>query len=389
MQLALNGQQYVPQTVLYTYYAPLSTVQSVTVTPQFSPGPAGDTALQLEGSNFLETGTVVCRLVTAGRLELSRSVATVLSPTQLSCRAPSIPLDEWFSLYAVGSTKYIGLEVSLNGQDFSPAAPKSWISYYNQTEVQLVHPLCGSAAGGTLLFLGGLGMEFAVNMNLPSCRFNRNFRNPTSEPGIVVPATKLPGRPQDRTYAYTCTTPPLPNVGTINIEFALNGQQFVQYDGNEDPERSFQAYLNLAVQSIEPLSGLHTGGEPITLNGVDFRVQARKRKLQCRFERDPLDVAEGAGEWLVVSGEYLDASHISCTTPPMREPLDKLGPGREAQVQFTLNGNDWEYAGVFTVLPIPTCFTCVQKSAAPRAVRKGTLTILVTWALVNLAWITC
>lgn len=343
--------------------------------------------LTIEGTNFIDTDTVVCRLVKAGRTELSRSVATVLSTTMMSCLSPGIPLQEWFPLYAVGATKYIGLEISLNGQDFSPAAPESWISYYNQTEVQLLYPLCGSAAGGTLISLGGLGLEFSVNAKLPSCRFNRNFLDTNSEPGIVVAATKLPGRPQDRIYTYTCISPPLINVGTINLEFALNGQQFVQYDGNEDPERSFQAYLNLEVKSIAPQSGLHTGGELVTLNGVDFRMQPGKGKLQCRFEQDPIDVAAGTVKWLVVPGEYKGTSHISCITPLMREPLDKLGPGREAQVQYTLNGEDWEAAGVFTVLPIPTCFTCVQKSAAAGGVRKCALVVVLTWSLVIVAWV--
>jgi len=132
----------------------------------------------------------------------------------------------------------------------------------------------------------------------------------------------------------------------------------VSYEGNSDPDSSFQAYLNTAVERIEPASGLHTGGDLITLVGIDFRAQYGKTRMLCRFANDPRAVAEGSPQWLVTDANYESATQISCLTPAVIAPIDRLGTGREAVVQYTLNGEDWEDAGMYTFEPIPICFTC-------------------------------
>jgi len=272
--------------------------------------------------------------------------------------SPSIPSDQWEFLYKLGATKYIGLEVSLNGQDFSTAAPSSWLTYYNETLIQKVSPLAGSISGGTVISIGGDGLEFAVATDLPRCRFNRNFENTALSPGVQAKATKLPGREEDREHAYSCVLPVLPNIGKINVEFALNGQQFVSYTGNEVASKSLQGYYNSGVMTLTPNEGLATGGVVITLHGVDFRLQPSKTLAKCRFEADARDVAAGKPDWAVTTGMYIDTIKMSCVTPAGMSPVDPLGSGRVAKVEYTLNGKDWAAAPDFTVKPLPPCYSC-------------------------------
>jgi len=225
------------------------------------------------------------------------------------------------------------VEVSLNGQDFSIAAASSWLSYYNATTIDAVKPLAGSSSGGTVISIGGKGLEFTVATALPKCRFNRNVANPTVSPGVVVQATKLPGLATDRSHAYKCTMPPITTVGYVNIEFALNGQQFVAFSGNGLPSKSFQAYRNDQIKALQPAAGLHTGGETIVLKGVDFRLAPSKGIFRCRFANDPRSVANGGLAWLVTTGTYKDTTSMECLTPAVLAPLDSIGTGRLASLQ--------------------------------------------------------
>jgi len=246
--------------------------------------------------------------------------------------------------------------VSLNGQDFSVADTNSWFTFYQPPNITLMHPLSGPSTGSTVVSIGGQGVEFVVHPSLPTCRFGRNLRDMVQFPGMVSHATKLPGRAADRTYAYTCSVPNTKQIGPIMVEFALNGQDYRTYSGP-----AFTTYVSANAQGLTPSSGLHTGGYPVTIIGVDFRLLPSKRKLQCRFQNDPRSVKAGKNAWLVVPATFIDATHLKCTVPKVIEPIPKDGNGRTAQLQFTLNGQDWRAAANFLYKPLPICYTCVRE----------------------------
>jgi len=112
--ISLNGQQWSKTHFGYQYYNSLNLVQATKIMPNFGPGPSGGTQLTITGTNFYKTGTAVCRLIKAGRVELARAEAQVVNATSMRCTSPRIALDEWAALAAVGATKYIAVEVYFN-----------------------------------------------------------------------------------------------------------------------------------------------------------------------------------------------------------------------------------------------------------------------------------
>ena len=134
VELSLNGQQFTTSFERLFDYRPTLTVFSLS---PYSGPIDGDATVYVSGKYFHSDRS----LSTLCRFHRTTSLATVVTSTEVKCKAPSI-----------GQQGYASVEVTNNLQDYSVSGLQF---FYVVTTVEYIHPALVSQAGGTRVMIYG------------------------------------------------------------------------------------------------------------------------------------------------------------------------------------------------------------------------------------------
>ncbi|GMH75266.1 hypothetical protein TL16_g06702 [Triparma laevis f. inornata] len=240
-----NGREFTTgESNLSFIYAPLPSISQVY---PVSGSVDGGTTIQLAGSNLDVASSEMSVLCRFG----SQTVpATVISPSQISCVAPS----------SLSSVSIVSLEVSTNsGTDFS----KSGLTFrYSDLAVPTaLLPPAGIEDGGFKVIVTGSGFYSTPTLG---CKFGNVFA-----PGTYVSSDRI-----------ECTAPPAASVGAaISVGVTLNGVDF------SSQELTFTYTPSLVVSLITPASSPIGSTTTVTVTGENFAIAAGVAglALSCDF----------------------------------------------------------------------------------------------------------
>eukprot|EP00658_Telonema_sp_P-2_P083789 TRINITY_DN9166_c0_g1_i10.p1 TRINITY_DN9166_c0_g1~~TRINITY_DN9166_c0_g1_i10.p1 ORF type:complete len:2350 (+),score=372.49 TRINITY_DN9166_c0_g1_i10:168-7217(+) len=349
LQLSLNGQEFV-HGLSFDFYSVASVASMV---PTRAPVGSTVPTLGISGQNFRDTGNLACRVVFASNgVQINdATAASFVNETYVTCKAPTMTQANWtedlLQLQGPGGVK---VQVSLNNQDFepNPAGSVDQFAYYQEPILTSVSPLSGPATGGTMLTLSGAHMDAPnVDPALPACRFNRDS-------SMVANASQLEG-----TSTFICLTPRLTYIGTTVVEFAMNGQTFVEFA--PDDGVFFYAYGEGAITGVSPDQRTYQEQFQVTIRGVDFLAPLANVEPQCRFE-------DAQHEYRYTTATILGQQTLECPTPQVSQPG---GDGRLSLVSISLNRQNWITNGALRLnfLNTPGCSTCISASDATTSKR--------------------
>lgn len=310
-----------------------------------------------------------------GRREAG-AVVNVSTVDELGVRChPNPPTDE----YVIGVDK--GLQVALNGQQFSPIPSGLPYRYYIQPQLSSIWPTGGPAAGGSPVTLNGFGFdrfEGVARADLgdasvegdgqPLCifgglcydadRVHRGLRC-ALPPRVTDPQSPLAAVATMQSRGVVlCRAPPvdpLPILSSrdrtsVRVAVALNAQNFVH-------ERTplFVYYSGVTAISIHPQRGPPRGGVEVRVAGTHLNVFGETRDARCRFSGwMPLipsaasGMEEAANAVVDVTPTFKGEDHMVCRTPAF--------PAGTTTVQISLNGRDFHGASP----PLKHRFACEQ-----------------------------
>jgi len=305
-----NGQQFTSSSVRVYVVEPMSVW---TLYP--STGPSwGGTRVYMRVANLPAIpGTLrpLCRFNTT-------QVPAFVDPESgmVSCVTPPADTPVLFDDLAVAS-----VDISTNGGwHFTSSGLVFLYTPMPLLESGWATPHVGGTEGGTLITLTTAGASSFSGAVLPRCRFgNVNGTN-----YFVVPATVSPTNPT----VLTCVTPPHP-VGLTTVSVSMNGADFAPSGAR------FLYVLSPRVTSLLPLSGLETGGDLLTLSGINFLAVDT---LVCKFQTsyptpvEPLDDPVLPVVTLVPA-LWLSSTQLQCITPPTLPSV--------VTVEVSVNGFDF------------------------------------------------
>ena len=275
--LAVNGQQCLGS-ARFAYNALWSMSH---VYPRHGPI-RGGTPVTVHGSNFPggASNEYSCRIGStvhgwrqvAGRLgEVTTSGSWGRPSAALVCRTPEAPQPHEMALE---------LQVSLNQQEY-PLGASLGFQYYHHPMIDIVTPVAGPVAGGTLLRVYGAYLHGGAS-GLRRCRMGN----------AVVPASLDPA-----SGALLCFSPPAP--GGVPAEYPLDlALNVLDFDHGQ---HTFGYYAPPVISAIDPPSGF-SNGTLVTLTGTDLWHTSTFTPL-CRF---------GSA---LVNASMVDASSVRCVAP--------------------------------------------------------------------------
>ena len=227
----------------------------------------GGTEISIIGKSFVFTEDLTCRFG-----DLGHSRAAFVTSTELSCLSPNISP-------VVTHLIDVGIQVSLNGIDFSPA-----VAHFRFTPPALVHsifPNEGWVSGGTEVTVKGANMFTSITSNAAVCIFGNE----------LVPASLL------STEELTCVSPAHTMDEGVYFAVSLNGVDLLQHT-----DTRFFYLPHVKRVSIEPSGGPLTGGTRVTVTGTDFDKSFPKG---CKF-------GSSYSDGIV----YVSDQTIQCRSPP-------------------------------------------------------------------------
>ena len=344
-----------------------------TMLPHSGPA-AGGTSILVAGSG-LEPGphtSVALARCRYGRREPG-AVVNVSSIDTEGIRCDANPST---SLYTIGVDK--GLQIALNGQQFSPAGLGLPFRYYVQPELSRIWPTGGPVTGGTPVTLfgrgfdridiAGVGAVGASGGGVPLCLFggvcfdehdvHRGLRC-AEAPAVTHPSHALAALATMRSFTTgVCHTPPVEppqhasarSRTSVRVALALNAQNFVHV---RTP--LFVYYAGVSATALHPARGPPLGGIEIRVSGTQLNVFGETRDARCRFSHWSPLVAGASLGWSsaasqVVYGKptHKDEDHMVCRTPPF--------PAGTVEVAISLNERDYHEASP----PLTHRYECEQ-----------------------------
>jgi hypothetical protein len=233
VEITLNNREWTDDGRLFYYYHPPFIYF---IYPKIGPV-SGGTVVTIVGSNFENTGYVMCRFGD------KYSKGEYISVNELKCVSPQVE-----------KPGIVGLSVAIREDEFSSGINTKY-KYYALANLDSISPMCGPERGFTQLTL--YGKNFPVDDTEVKCVFNRTvFTNAT-----VMSDQEL-----------KCDSPSVLNYDGVNennvteydIEITMNG---VDFDG---PKRKFYYYVETNLWSVTPQLGPVEGGTLVKLQGGDF-----------------------------------------------------------------------------------------------------------------------
>ena len=230
VEVSLNGQQFSARKENVRYHGLAGVVGASPLSGPVS----GDTLVVISGmhlstvlSNYSRT-QFMCRFGRVGEVP-----ATSGGNGVLICSAPPAP--------EIGDH---ALQISMNNLSFSGSG--IIYRYHHENTVSALYPPSGSAAGGSLCFMQGLGLEGGDDI---VCSFGGSLSNASYD--LM--------RDQVR-----CLAPQAAALGSAPVRLSLNGQQFSM------PPLTYYYHASIVLQGLLPSSGPALGGTNVSVSGKYF-----------------------------------------------------------------------------------------------------------------------
>ena len=206
----------------------------------------GNVTVLVSGTAFVHYGDVKVRFCS---VEVQ---GHVLHEGAITCEAPPLrrlPPRQGFSASPV-QTHACKVEVSLNGVDFTRSGASFW--YYNLSAIAVarMHPAGGPVAGGTVVYLEGVGFADFGGGVRPKCRFAEQVVDATIESSQTA----------------RCLSPPTAAT-SAPVWLTLNGYTDERELVGGLPFRFAEVAY---VSELHPLGGPSAGGAIVTVNGAGF-----------------------------------------------------------------------------------------------------------------------
>jgi hypothetical protein len=220
---------------------------------------------------------------------------------EIVCTAPPMPIAE--SAF---------ITVTLNGQDYGRDTPQAQLRYY---DVSSFSPVGGPSSGGT-----NVTIQIANGANILAADVDAQCTFSGSE---VVPATYA------LTGSITCTAPATTaaSPGPASLTISLDKKSSVT---TTEP---YVYYAPVSTDSYTPMYAQSNSATKITISGSGFVVM---KGSSCSFTGADDGVPQ------ILPATFESSTRMSCLTPNYGIVPSA---GRSAQVQFALNGFDYQTVG--------------------------------------------
>lgn len=239
VEITLNNREWTRDGVLFYYYHPPFIYN---IDPRIGPV-SGGTVVKITGSNFEDTGHVMCKfgaIFTKGEY---------ISENELRCTAPPVE-----------NPGYVNLYVAIRPDEFSSGINTRYL-YYDTPVIDFIEPMCGPESGYTQVTI--YGKNFAnTGSDYVKCVFYDTEKNEKHFMNATV-------------YSHEQIKCDSPNVLDVND---VNVKNITEYDvqitlNNKDlngPVRKFYYYKDTIIKSLDPIYGPRTGNTTVNLTGIDF-----------------------------------------------------------------------------------------------------------------------
>ena len=234
VEITLNNQEWTSDDILFHYYHPPLIYG---IDPKIGPV-TGGTTVKITGSNFADTGFVMCKF---GTIIVK---GTYINENELRCVSPSVERPGYVNLY-----------IAIRPDEFSSGVNTKYL-YYDTPVINFLEPMCGPESGFTQITIKG--KNFAnTGSDYVKCVFgNAIFTNAT-----VYSDTEI-----------KCDSPSVLNYEMVNekniteydVQITLNG---IDLSG---PKQKFYYYKDTFISALDPIYGPKSGNTTVTLSGMDF-----------------------------------------------------------------------------------------------------------------------
>eukprot|EP01047_Picozoa_sp_COSAG01_P006203 COSAG01_NODE_223_length_21401_cov_17.490423_6_plen_4426_part_00 len=323
VEFSLNGQQYAHTNTTFLHYAP-AVVHSVL--PKTGPL-RGATHTMVTGSNFWDTGLILCRHGAANTATSARyNMSSLLPPDQVVTSTTPV-MSRWRqhlqtsfrlgatsaitcssprSLGVYGPGENVQIEVALNGQQFSASVDRdNFYTFYSRPTLDTVQPQYGPVSGGsTIILTAKAGARFpTADTRESTCVFIQG------EKQVMTPAVYNP-----LAAVVTCDTPLWPLAAHVRVEVALNGQQ----PSISSVQFAFVPVVTGLDVHFGPFGGdttVHVLGSGFIDTSVSRRVGLETQILNHGKGRCVFIDSMTWIETISTLATYVNESAVVCTTP--------------------------------------------------------------------------
>lgn len=233
VEITLNNQEWTDDGILFHYYHP---PMIYSIEPRIGPV-SGGTEVKVIGSNFVNTGFVICKfgtIIVKGKY---------VNSNELICSSPKVE-----------KPGYVNLQIAIRPDEFSSGINTKYL-YYDTPKINYIEPMCGPESGFTQITV--YGVNFAnTGSDFIKCVFNGTiFMNATvysdSQIKCDSPSVLVNGLNER-------------NISQYDLQITLNNHDL------NGPIQKFYYYKDTYVKSITPIYGPKSGKTVVTLNGMDF-----------------------------------------------------------------------------------------------------------------------
>ena len=234
VEVTLNNREWTNDGILFYYYRPPFVYS---IFPKIG-NVDGGTVVTVTGSNFVNTGVVLCKfgsIPTRGEY---------INENTLKCTSPKVE-----------KPGYVNLAIAIREDEFSSGSGTRYL-YFDTPIIYGNSPICGPERGFTQITIQG--KNFAdTGSDYMKCVFDgRIFMNATRMSDSEIKCDS----PSVLNYVGVNEN----NIRYYNIMISLNG-----YD-SYGPSQRFNYYKETYISGIEPIYGPTTGGTIVKINGGDF-----------------------------------------------------------------------------------------------------------------------
>ena len=293
--ISFNNQQNTEDNIPYVYY---EYPQVYRLEPNRGPD-TGGTLVRIRGQNFnplvalddmSNHNDTFCKFG-----DLSLSVATVISSTEIECTSP--PSFE---------TREVPVEISLNNREWTDDGVLFF--YYHPPYVYNIHPKIGPVTGHTNVTITGSNFE---DTGYVMCQFGDKLSI-----GEYHNKNKL-----------SCLSPPVEKPVTVNLKVAVRPDEF-----SSGINTKFRYYATPVLTHIEPMCGPERGFTQISVFGENFPV-GYSNDVKCVFS--------GNNKTIFTNATVMSDTQIKCDSPSVlnHEGININGIANYS-LQITLNGED-------------------------------------------------
>ncbi len=286
LEITLNNRDYTDDDVRFTYYHPPFVYQ---INPKIGTT-SGDTLVTITGSNFEDTGYVMCKF---GEKLVE---GQYINENEIKCISPQVE-----------KPGKVHLSLAIRPDEYSSGAT-TLFRYYETPIIKTLEPQCGPERGFTQISV--IGDKFpSEDSEFIKCVFNGNiFKNAT-----VINETML-----------NCDSPSVLNSEGVNekkidfykLELSLNGFDI------SGPAQNFYYYAETLITDITPKFGPLSGDTPVNITVFNL---PQKNACNISFRFSTVDVTT-----ILTEGNT-----VLVKSPAMNFP-------GSVEVQVSLNSNDYE-----------------------------------------------